>query len=201
MAETNKNNAEYVSTGKPLATGAVFAKKLATGASFPTSLSEISTWPCLGYISEDGIENGLDTSVTDHKVWGGDIVMSSLDEFKETYGFSMVETKPDTMKVLWGENAVTGTDYTNMTVDHGSEGFETERCFVIVTLYRDKACEMHVIPRGKLSNIDSVSSTDSDLLAYPVEITARAGAYSDNPKCTSRHYFFAQTDSNSGSGN
>ena len=199
---TSGNHQELVSTGKPLATGAIFRMTTPDGTQshpWPSSLSDLSASDCVGFISEDGVENGIETSTEDKKVWGGNIVMSALDEFKETYKFTMVETSPNVMKAIWGDSNVAartsgGTvGLTDMTVDHTADAFQQVSCWVIVTLYMDTALEMHVIPKGQLSALDSVSYNDTDLIGYPATISALAGGYGDNPNATSRHYFFAQS--------
>ena len=198
MPETSGNHQEYVSTGKPLATGAIFRMTTPDGSTqhpWPSALTDLAAANCVGFISEDGVENGIETSTEDKKVWGGNIVMSALDEFKETYKFTMVETSPIVMKTLWGDSNVTGNDFTDMVVSHGPDGFNTVATYVIVTLYTDRALEMHVIPKGQLNALDGVNYNDTDLVGYPVTISALAGAYSDNPNATSRHYFFEQTQS------
>ena len=65
------NNASNVSTGKPKISGAVFRAPL--GTALPTSATEelSSAFICLGYVSEDGLENANEMSVSEVKAWGG----------------------------------------------------------------------------------------------------------------------------------
>ena len=72
------NTATNVSTGKPNVTGAVYVgPKTAT---LPTDATTAlpSSFVCLGYVSEDGVENANEMDVSDIKAWGGNIVSENI---------------------------------------------------------------------------------------------------------------------------
>ena len=69
------NTASYVSTGKPNVAGAVYVAPLGTALpTNATSTLDPAKYVCLGYVSEDGLENANEMDVSDIKEWVGNIV-------------------------------------------------------------------------------------------------------------------------------
>lgn len=195
---TSKVNPALVSTGKPVPTGAVYRKarpdygKTTESFTPPAAISDLDGYACVGYISEEGVENSFDVSSSQKKVWGGDVVLSTLDSYGEKLAFTMVETNAASQGAMWGDDAVTGSDVTDLSIDHSSAGFEGVACIVILSLKGTAGLAMQVAPQCTLSSLDSIQYTDSDLIGYHVEYDCGAGSFSDNPKCTTRTKHFAQ---------
>ena len=191
----NLNNPANVSVGKPVATGCVFVgphydPQAASPITLPTQLGadgSLTGYTCVGYLSEDGITDGVETSTTELKVYGGVVVDTTLDEFKEKYSFTMVEVLNEAaQKLAWGTDAV-GNGY----VDHGPGGFnEDSRVIVIANALKGDKVSFKVIPFGKLNSLSDISYTDSDLIGYEVEILAASGGFADDPEATSREYIY-----------
>ena len=78
------NISTNVSTGKPKISGGVWVAP--SGTSLPTdATTELSGFTCLGYVSEDGVENSNDMDVAEIKAWGGSIVLRSLNGFADNF--------------------------------------------------------------------------------------------------------------------
>ena len=191
----NQNNPNLVTTGKPVATGCVFVgphydPSAQSPITLPTQLGadgSLTGYTCVGYLSEDGITDSVETSTSDLKVYGGVIIESTLTEFSEKYKFTMVEVLNEAaQKVAWGTNSV-GTGY----VDHGPGGFNDEsHVIVVANALKGGKVSFKVIPYGTLSSLSDISYKDDELVGYVVEILAAAGGYADNPEATSREYIY-----------
>lgn len=195
----NQNNPNNVSTGKPVATGCVFVgphydPNAQSPITLPTELGadgSLTGYECVGYLSEDGITDSVETSTTELKVYGGVIVDTTLDEFKELYKFTMVEIlNQAAQKLAWGTDAV-GNGY----VDHGPGGFnEDTRVIVVANQLKGGKVSFKVIPFGKLNSLSDISFKDDELVGYEVEILAASGGYADDPEATSREYIYTVGD-------
>ena len=194
-------NSALVSTGKPYASGAIFAGPVWTaGMTLPTSIDDVTSaagYSCVGYISDAGVANEVTTETSETKAWGGDRVLESLDSYAETYGFTCIELNETALKLAWG--SVTGTVAAGLTVDHSSAGFDTaERVIVIACALKDGRVLLIVIPKAKLQSIGSITYNDSDPIGHELTFSALASGFADNAKATSRHHFSAVPSGSNG---
>jgi len=202
MAEETTLHQEYVTTGKPYEGG---VSGLAAGALYrgPENSQGDATLPSdatsalptgyngLGYISQDGVGNSPSIESTDHIVWGGTVVLNSLNRYLEEYTFKCVELSPEVHKMVWGDQQVDGTKEDGMTVSHSRRGFDEVHVFVIIVVYADGSLGRQVIPKGKLSSVDTISFKDDELVGYAVTVKALPGGFDDDPLCTSREFVSA----------
>lgn len=100
------NDAKNVSFGKPKATGAVFVAP--AGTILPTNATSAldSAFKGLGYVSEDGLVNSVETDTENVNAWGGDLVLTGQTTFAETFLVNLIETNPEALKVYYGADNV-----------------------------------------------------------------------------------------------
>lgn len=192
MPDTNNFHPEYISTGKPLATGAIFfgPENSEGKAELPTNATTAlgSQYKCVGHIAQNSVSTTNNLSATSHLVWGGLEVLNTVDSFSKSFGFSCVETNETVMKAVWGAEAVKGDRETGMTVDYGPDGFDEVHVWVIMLVHQNGAVERIVIPRGKISGLDNTSFQDSELVSYPIVVSALCGGFPENENVTARSY-------------
>lgn len=172
MSATGSNTATNVSTGKPKVGGAIFVAPL--GTTLPTdATSELSSaYVCLGYASEDGLKNTKENSTNDIKAWGGDVVYSSLTEYKDPFTITLIESgNVEVLKTVFGAgnvsvDAITG----NITLSVKGE-LPPELVWVFDLATRNDGLRRIVIPDGGITEIGEVSYTDEDPIGYPLTIT------------------------------
>ena len=167
MAQTATN----VAASKPAVGGALSVA--ATTATLPTDATTAldGAFVGLGYISEDGITEGINRESEDIKAFGGDVVLSSQTEFSNTFQCTLIESlNINVLKEVFGSSNVTGALGTGITVNVVSDEL-TERAWVFDLVVRG-AVERMVIPCGKITEVGEVSYTDSDLIGYDITITA-----------------------------
>ena len=167
------NNAQNVSTGKPNISGGVWFAPL--GTTLPTdatSALDPATFTCLGYVSEDGVENANDLDVSDIKAWGGNIVYRSLTELNDTFSFSLIESEnEDVLKAVYGSGNVTTTAGGDIKVDVVAEDPE-EMVWVIELALRGGRARRIIIADGAVTARETITYNDSDAIAYGITVSA-----------------------------
>lgn len=189
MNDTTNLHESYVSTGKPLSTGAIFVgPENADGtATLPTSADAKlgDGYACVGYIATDSVSRSEDVSTTSHMVWGGVEVLQSMDSYTQTYSWTCAETNETVLKMIYGDTNVSGTVEEGIKVHFGPDGYDKVRVYVILVVHANGSIEKLIIPRGKLKSVDTVNYGDSNLITFPMTVSALAGGIADNRKATS----------------
>lgn len=125
----------------------------------------------LGYVSEDGLTNSAETDTEDYKDWSGSTVKSAQTSFSETYQVSLLESKADVLKVIYGDANVVDDSKGSITVKHNGK-FGEERAYIFESAITETLIKRTVIPRGVVVERDDISENSSDLLAYTPTIKA-----------------------------
>jgi hypothetical protein len=130
------NTASNVSTGKPNIAGAVFvAPKGTTLPTDATTALDLTKYTCLGYVSEDGLENSNEMDVSTIKAWGGMIVYRSLNELNDEFSLALIESENvDVLKTVYGASHVTEAVDGTIKVDIIAED-PTEMVGFLILLY------------------------------------------------------------------
>lgn len=165
-----KNDATNVAIGKPKGSGAVFVAPI--GSTLPTDATKAldTKFVCLGYVSEDGVTNEVETDTEDIKAWGGDTVRTVRTSRKETFTMSFIESNMDVLKLVYGSANVTGTSMDALTVKHTNA--ENERMqFVIEVVLTDQRIKRIVIPVGQVTEVGEISYKDDEAIAYECTIS------------------------------
>ena len=167
------NTAGYVTTGKPKISGGIWvAPKGTTLPTDATTALDTTKFTCLGYVSEDGLENNNEMDVAAIKAWGGNIVYRSLNELTDEFQFKLIETEnTDVLKAVYGENNVSVDGSGNVTVNVVAED-PVERVWVFELALRNNVARRIVIPDGAITSRDPITYNDSDAVAYGVTVSA-----------------------------
>lgn len=165
-----KNDAASVAVGKPKGSGAVFVAPLGTALPIDASKPLDSKYACLGYVSEDGVTNTVETETEDIKAWGGETVRTVRTSRKETFTMSFIESNMDVLKLVYGTANVSGTSMDALTVKHTNA--ENERLqFVIEVVLTDQRIKRMVIPVGQVTEVGEISYKDDEAIAYECTIS------------------------------
>ena len=167
------NTAGYVTTGKPNIGGGVWvAPKGTTLPTDATTALDTSKFVCLGYVSEDGLENNNEMDVSAIKAWGGMIVYRSLTELTDEFSFALIETENvDVKKTVYGSNNVSVDGEGNTTVNVVADDPE-EFVWVFELALRNNTAHRIVIPDGAITARETITYNDSDPVAYGVTVSA-----------------------------
>ena len=165
------NDASNVSFGKPKATGAVYIAP--SGTTLPTdgTTALAAAYKSMGYISEDGYVQSIETDTEEVKAWGGDTVLTAQSSYSETHTVNFIETKLDTLKAIYGSSNV--TEANNLITVH-STGKELDECVLVIEIaLTGGRVRRIVVPRAKLvDRSGDITFADSDAIAYPAKFAA-----------------------------
>ena len=167
MAQNNKDN---VSLGKGKLTGVVYWAPMS--ATVPTNATSAlpAEYHNVGYISEDGVTNSVDSDNTDVNDMNGVKVLNLVSSYSEKYQFTMIETNIDSMKLRYGDDAVTGTTE-SMTIRHKMPTGVPVR-LVFEFLLNGEKPEREVVPNATVSEFDDIQRDSGDVLGYSVTFAA-----------------------------
>lgn len=165
------NNSSNVSFGKPKATGALFVAP--AGTTVPTSASAAldPAFKNLGYVSDEGLVNNVETDVEDVFAWGGDNVLSDQTTYMETFTFNLIETNVEVAKLYYGENNVLQNG-NEITIRANSQTLP-EIVFVAELVMTGGRVKRIVVERGRIADRSAeISYVDGEPVAYPINLKA-----------------------------
>lgn len=177
------NVATNVSTGKPNIAGAVFVAPMT--ATVPTDASTPlgSDFKCLGYVSEDGLENNNEMDVSAIKAWGGMIVYRSLNELDDNFSLALIESENiDVLKAVYGESNVSEDGSTNEITINVKADDPEEKIWVFELAMRNGKAKRIVIPDGAVTSRETITYNDSDAIAYGITVSAYPDANGNTHK-------------------
>lgn len=166
------NTREYVTTGKPKIGGAVFIAPV--GSTLPVTATEAlaAAFASAGYVSEDGVTNSNSPETNNVKAWGGDIVLTPLEQKEDTFQFSLIEAQNSVvLKAVYGDSNVTGALATGLTVKANAAEPEAH-AWVIDMIYTGGVLKRVVIPNGTITEVGDIVYNDSDPVGYELTVTA-----------------------------
>lgn len=159
-----------VLTGKPLTgTGGVFAGPTATAVPTDATTALAAGLVELGYVSDAGLSQTVDSDTTNIVAWGGDTVKTVRTTHDVSYTLAFIETSAAVLAEVFGaDNVVTATGLTTVSINSAEL---PRRVFVFEMQDSGKRVRV-VVPNGQITNLDDLSWTDGDPVSYPVTISA-----------------------------
>jgi len=164
------NNAQNVSFGKPKATGGIWIAPSGTTLPVNATATLDNDFKSLGYISEDGLVNAIETDTEEVKAWGGDTVLTGQTSFAEKFTFNMLETSVEALKFYYGADNVTDSGEITISVNSTELPEVVMVAEVVLTGGRVKRI---VVPHAKLfDRSGEITYVDGEAIMYPVNILA-----------------------------
>lgn len=184
------NIASNVSFGKPKATGAVFVAPLGTALPTTATAALNAAFKNLGYVSEDGLVNSVETDTETVNAWGGEKVLEGQTSFAEMFNFNLIETNEDALKLYYGA--------ANVIVD-GVSGAITVKVnntllpaisLVFELVMTGGRIKRIVVPNAQMvDRSGEITYQDGEAITYPAMFTAYPDATGD----THREYIAVPT--------
>ena len=178
---TINNVATNVTTGKPNISGSIYRAIRTANLSIPTTAGAAlaADFKCLGYISEDGLQNNNTPESDSIKAWGGDTVLAFQTGKEDTFTFKLLEVmNEDVLKAVYVDANVTVTAATTTTpkaIAVKANNVEQPECvWVIDMIMRGNNPKRIVIPYGKITELAEINYKDDDAVGYEVTLTATA---------------------------
>lgn len=166
------NDADNVSFGKPKSTGAVYVAP--AGTALPTNghVALNAAFKGLGYVSEDGLVNGVETDTEEVNAWGGDLVLVGQTTFKEMFTVNLIETNVEALKVYYGAGNVVEEGNGSITVTQTNEMLP--RVSVVFELVMTGGrIKRIVVPNAQIADRSGeITYVDGEAIAYPAVFVA-----------------------------
>lgn len=166
------SDVKNVTVGKPKKGGAIFRAPLGTALPTDATTALDVAFKSLGYSGEDGLVNSNSPETDTIKAWGGDIVYSYQSAKPDTFQFTLLEAmNVDVLKAVYGEDNVSGTLSTGITIKANSS--EQETCaWVIEMILKGGALKRVVIPCASVTAVGDITYVDEEAVGYETTITA-----------------------------
>jgi len=178
------NTATYVSVGKPNISGAVYVAPKGTSLPTDATTSLGAAFTCLGYVSEDGLENQNELDSGEIKAWGGVTVYRPFNGMTDNFVLKLIESEnEDVLKNVYGDSNVTVDGSGNITVNVKAEEPQ-EKVWIFELALRGGRAKRIVVPDGAITTRDAITYNDTDAIAYGITVTA----YPDSNGSTHTEY-------------
>lgn len=165
-----------VTAGKPAAGGAIYRAPLGTTLPTDATTALDAAFVSLGFCSDDGLTNSNSPESDNVKAWGGKNVLALQTDKPDTFQFKLIEVlNPDVLKAVYGDDNVTGTLTTGITVKANADEPE-EACWVIDMVMRDGAVTRKVLPDAKVTELGDIVYKDDEVTGYEVTLLAMPDA-------------------------
>lgn len=167
---------DNVTAAKPKVGGAMYVATAGTALPTDATTALAEAFKSLGYISEDGLTNSNSPESEEIKAWGGDIVLTPITGRPDTYSVKLIESlNVDVLKMAYGDDNVTGTLETGITVKANATDLE-EHPVVVDMILRNGVLKRICIPSAKVSEIGEISYTDADASGYELTLSCQPDA-------------------------
>jgi hypothetical protein len=176
------NDADNVSFGKPKSTGAVFIAPAGTALPTNAHMALDGAFVGMGYVSEDGLVNSVETDVEEVYAWGGDMVLSGQTTFKETFMVNLIETNEAALEVYYGADNVVVEGNGSITVTQNSEMLPAVSVVFELVLTGGRIKRI-VVPNAQLTDRSGeITYVDGEAIAYPALFVAYPDSSGDTHK-------------------
>ena len=169
------NNSQLVSAGKPLVSGAINAAPIGTAVPTGTTSELDAKFVKLGYVSEEGLTNAVETDSEGVKAWGGATVLTIRTSRDETFAWTFIQAMdPDVLKEVYGEKNVT-SNAGEIAVKHNDLEL-SPRVWAVAILLTGGRMKRIVVPSGTITEVGDVVYKDGDPIGYEVTMHAAPDA-------------------------
>lgn len=147
-------------------TGAIYKAPLKTAAPANAAAAIDARFKDLGYISEDGVTQTIDSDKSEIKAWqNGDIVRTIQTSHNVSFQFTLIETNEEVLKLYYADPTATATavKVTGAQSAHDS--------YVLDVLDGDKTIRI-VIPDGQVTERGEITYKTDEAIGYQVTVVA-----------------------------
>lgn len=171
---TGTNAVANVSTTKGVSGGYFFSAP--STATVPTDIDTAlpSDFVNLGFISEDGVTESIETDAENMVDMNGDTVYTASSSRTETITATLIEVKESALKEIYGQSMVTATNDL-ITVKHGAHD-DPSRIYVLELVLRDGRRWRQVVPAGQVTEVGELALASGELAGREITITCNVDA-------------------------
>jgi len=167
---TGTNNVANVSTTKGVSGGYFYSAPSTATAPTDFSTALPADFVCLGYISEDGVAETIETDTTNLKDMNGDDVYTVTSSRTETIKATLLEVAAAPLKEIYGQDMVTTDSNGNIIAKHGGHT-SPNRIYVLELVLRDGRQWRQVVPAGQVTEVGDLSLAAGEGAGREITIT------------------------------
>lgn len=140
-----------------------------TTASAPTSsISALTGFTELGYVSADGITVTHDRSTSQIRAWqNSDLVREVTTEATTTYALMLLESNEDVIEAYFGTTITGGKVEVNPSSTGGRKSW-------VIDVVDGSDLIRHYIPSGEVTAVEAQTFANGEAISYGITITAYA---------------------------
>ena len=163
MPEATTNNVANVSTTKGVKGGYIYIAP--KGTALPTDIKTqlADAFKVLGYVSEDGYVESLETDAEDITDMNGDLIHSETTSRVESATLTLAEIKAATLEFMYGSDNVTD-EAGVITVKHNGNSYD-EWSIVGEFVLKNNRRWRKVVPIAKVDELGDLTLAVSELAA------------------------------------
>lgn len=164
------NNVHNVSVGKGVVGGYLFAAP--SGTTPPTDYSTAlgDAFVNLGYVTDDGATFSTDSESDTFKDLNGTDIATSSGGRTRTLNVQLAEVKADTLKEVFGQNAVTVDKSGAITITHNNDDMP-HRVVVLELVLRDGRRWRRILTDAQVTEWGDLTVLYSDLVTFDITFT------------------------------
>jgi len=168
------NDSNSVSFGKPKSSGAVFVAPAGTPLPTNAHVALNVAFKGLGYVSEEGLVNTVETDTENINAWGGDLVLVGQTAFTEMFTANLIETNVEVLRTYYGTGNVVLEANGSITVTE--RGLMLPRVVVVFELVLTGGrIKRIVIANGQIADRSGeITYVDGEAINYPAAFFAFA---------------------------
>lgn len=166
-------NPANVSFGKPKAAGAVYVAPKGTAVPTNATTALPAAFVNLGYVSEDGLVNAVETDTETINAWGGERVLVGQTSYAEMFTFNLIETRAEALRLYYGDNNVVVDGVTGaITVTAKSTILPTVVLVFELVLTGGRIKRIVVPVAQMVDRSGEITYVDGEAITYPAVFTA-----------------------------
>ena len=165
------NDTKDVSNVKGVYGGYGFSAPVGTAAGTDQDVfaSLGSSWDNMGFISEDGIEEELDTDTEEIHDMNGDVIFVARQSETETLVLTLVSLTEAAFAEWYGHDSVDASQTGYIAIEHTAANREA-RAYCFELLMKDGRKWRKVVPNGVVSEVGSIVYGAGDIAGREITI-------------------------------
>lgn len=174
------NTVDNVLVGSPRISGGLLISLTPIALNdYPTdATTAISGMNPVGYIGEGGVVEMINRESKPLPAWGGDVVRHLQTSHSVQYKFTFLETaNADVLKVMYGENNVSGNLSTGIVVKRNS--LLLPKFSMSQEMLDGQVSIRNFVPLAQIIDVGDITYVDSDSISYEVTVEAYPDANGD----------------------